>query len=131
MTITIKDLAKQYIGKGYKKITVRTIRYYLYMGLLPKPMKRYDKGVKLFFNKKDTMLRMDTILNLKKNGYSLEEIKQKLAPFNDFKAEAASQMEPLLDYLLKRLEAPGNPGQALRASEFLELCQMVREIYEK
>ncbi len=35
-------------------------------------------------------------------------------------------MEPRLNELLERLEAPGKPGLALHASEFAELCETVR-----
>lgn len=37
-------------------------------------------------------------------------------------------MDIKLNELLNRLESPGYPGEALSASEFAELCQLVRDM---
>jgi DNA-binding transcriptional MerR regulator len=72
MEISVNQFAKEH---GY---TESTIKYYIKQGLMPKPTKRggYGIGVNLFFDDADYVAGLlDRILELKKFGYKLSDIK--------------------------------------------------------
>jgi DNA-binding transcriptional MerR regulator len=73
---SLNDLAKELKYKGYK-VTPRTIKYYIEVGLLPKPTKQggYREGVRLVYADKEAVLaRLINICQFKGRGYKLAEI---------------------------------------------------------
>ncbi|NPU86362.1 MAG: MerR family transcriptional regulator [Syntrophaceae bacterium] len=78
MGITIKGIVQEMTARGYK-VTARTIRHYLEMGLLPEPIKKgtYLHGVSLIFPEPEEALSaISRIYELKAKGYKLADIQK-------------------------------------------------------
>lgn len=109
--ISINDLVKELIGKGYK-IRPRTIKYYIEQGLMPEPKKQggYREGVRLVFpDKEEALARLVKIFELKGRGFKLSEIDKFL---KDQKREKAPSKHK--EYLKSFIEVGGRFYQILK-----------------
>jgi len=108
MKISVNQFAKDH---GYSE---STIKYYIKMKLLPKPIKQggYSAGVSLFFDDNDHIKKLlDRISELKKFGYKLLEIQDILR-----KEQTSAETFPSEEYIqrgkrfycvLDKIEEPG------------------------
>ncbi|QJA06161.1 MerR family transcriptional regulator [Thermosulfurimonas marina] len=118
----VEELLAEVRRRGYS-LTRRTFLYYVQLGLLPKGVRRGQPsgGVK-FFYPPETLPRLLKILELKKAGLKLKEIRDRLGPFSEEEA-FLSEKAPVSEEVFSR--------EKLRNCSLCGLCGGICPVYEE